>query len=339
MLTRSTSRPRLPPTTPPARRALAVPAALFVSILVLLAGGARARAAQVTGFASDRFEPAGAGSEWMSLESLDFGGHLRPSFALVGDWAWKPLVFYTPSGGEIGALVRQQLVAHADAAVVLWNRARVDVGIPFALAQSGSDFLVNGQSYAAPHGGAVGDLRLGVVVRLFGRPHERVTGALGVQLFLPTGQTQAFSGDGGVRAWTRFMVAGDRGPFAWAAQVGLHLRPQDGCGCDLAPGHELTLGASAGWRPAPRILLGPELYMSRAFSSRGAFSQAPPPVEVLLGGHVLIAPEWRASAGIAPGLTDGPGTPAVRIVVGVQYTFLPRPPVAVAAPAWQSPAP
>jgi len=300
--------------------------------------GHGALAGQVSGFANDRFEPAGAGSEWMSLESLDFRGHLRSSFALVGDWAWKPLVFYAPSDSEIGALVRQQVIGHVDAAVVLWNRVRVDVGLPIPIAQSGSDLLVNGQSYVAPHGGAVGDLRLGVDVRLFGQAHERVTGAVGVQLFLPTGQTQAFSGDGGVRAWPRFMMAGDRGRLAWAAQVGVHLRPQDGCGCDLAPGHELTLGGSVGWRPVPTLLLGPELYASRAFSSRGAFSHAPPPVEVLLGGHILIARDWSASAGVAPGLTDGPGSPAARVVVGLQYTFLPAPHAGGAPPAWEAPA-
>src|SRR5258708_38263188 len=93
VLTRTTSRPRLPPATPPARRTLAVPAALFVSVLALLAGGARARAAQVNGFASHRFEPAGAGSEGMSLESLDFGGHPRPSFRRAGRLGWEPPAF------------------------------------------------------------------------------------------------------------------------------------------------------------------------------------------------------------------------------------------------------
>src|SRR5688572_23286640 len=97
-----------------------------VSLLAVAAGSeARAQAVQaVQGFADNRFEPSGAGSDWRSLESLRFDGHLRPALALVQNWAWKPLVAYDAQGSETGALIRQQLISHLDAAVMLWDRAR-----------------------------------------------------------------------------------------------------------------------------------------------------------------------------------------------------------------------
>jgi hypothetical protein len=283
----------------------------------MLAGASARAQQQIAGFADDRFEPAGAGSQWMSLESLDFDGHLRGTFSAVGDWAWKPIVFYDPSGQQQAALVRQQAVLNVDAAVLLWHRARFDVNVPLPSMAAGTDVQIRAQSYAAPTGGVVGDLRLGGDVRLFGRPHDRVTGAAGAQLFLPTGRTQSFSSDGGVRFWPRFMLAGDWRRFTWAARLGLHLRPS--CACDLAPGSEVTLAGAAGWRASDRVLLGAELYGSHAWSSSGAFARAAPPVELLLGAHVAVTPRWRIAAGVSPGLTNGPGTPTVRGLVGAQY--------------------
>jgi hypothetical protein len=280
----------------------------------------RTAAAQtVGGLALDRFEPAGAGSAWMTLESLDFEGHLRPTFAVVGDWAWKPLVFYDPSGHELGALVRQQAMFGADASVTLWNRARLDVLLPVPIVDGGGDVQIGGRSYSAPSGGGVGDVRLGADVRVLGAARGRWRVAAGAQLFLPTGGPRQFTGDGAVRFWPRLMVAGDRGRLTWAARAGVHVRPSDKCGCDLAPGSELTLGAAAGWWMSPRLLLGAELYGSRAFSSGGAVARAAPPVEVLLAGHFTPIPHWRASLGVAPGLTNGPGSPTVRVVLGVEY--------------------
>jgi hypothetical protein len=245
------------------------------------------------------------------------------------DWAWKPLVFYDPGGHELGALVRQQAVFNLNAAVALWNRARVDLNLPLPIA-SGDDVRILDRSYGAPEGGGLGDVRLGADVRIFGAPHGRLTGAVGAQLFVPTGRNRSFSGDGGLRFWPRFMLAGERGRLVWAARAGVHLRPGDACGCDLAPGSELTLGGAVGWQLRPRLLLGAELYGSAALSGGGAFAGAAPPAELLLGGQLALKPRWRINAGIAPGLTDGPGSPGLRAVVGLQFD--------VGAPA-QAPSP
>jgi hypothetical protein len=310
------------------------------TILTALLLGARAAGAQtITGFALDRYAPAGAGSSWSTLESLDFDGHLRPAFAADADWAWKPLVFYDPGGHELGALVRQQAVLTADAAVMLWRRARVDLALPLPLVDSGSDVLIRTQNYGGPRGWSVGDLRLGGDVRLLGGPHDPWRLALGARLYVPTGGTRSFTGDGGFRFWPRVMGAGQRGRFDWAASAGVHVRPS--CGCNLAPGTELTWGAGAAWAVVPRVRVGAELSGSAAFSSASAFSRAAPPLELLLAGHVAVAPRWRVSGGFGPGLTDGPGSPVVRAVLGVQYDMTPPPsppptPLPATPPAWST---
>src|SRR5450432_2824761 len=72
----------------------------------------------VTGFADDRFEPAGGGSEWFSLESLDFRGNWRPAAGVSADLALKPLVIYDGAGHQVASLVSQQAIVHVDAALV-----------------------------------------------------------------------------------------------------------------------------------------------------------------------------------------------------------------------------
>ena len=301
----------------------------------LLAAAGEARAQQATGFAVDRFEPAAPGSAFLSLESLDYEGHLRPAAGIVSAWAWKPLVVYDGQSQQVSALVQQQLIEHVQGAIVLWDRARADLDLPVPLAHTGTTTVVGGQTYAAPDGGAIGDLRLGVSARLYARPAGAFVSAFGVQLFLPTGATRAFSSDGGVRVWPQLMAAGRRDRLTWAGRVGVHFRPQHACNCDLSPGSELTAGAGGAWRFVPRFSAGAELYLASAIAGGPFASHAGTSLEMMLAGHFVVAPRWNVSLGVAPGLTDGAGTPVARIVAGVQYVIEPPPPrVPEAPPAW-----
>lgn len=293
--------------------------ALLAAVCVL---GARPASAQtVSGFADDRFEPAGADSAWMNLESLQFQGHLRPVVAFTGDWAWKPLVVYDAQGHAQSPLVRDQVFGHLDAALMLWDRFRADVNVPFVLVNSGDGTQIGAARYTAPDGAALGDLRLGVDGVVYRRPDGLFVGAAGLQLFVPTGRTQAFSSDGGVRFWPRLSVAGERGAFAWAARLGIQVRPSDGCRCNLAPGTELDGGLAGGWHPRPQWLVGPELIWSHSIASGASALHSGTPLELMVGGHYTATPEWRFTVGVGHGLTNGAGTPAFRLIGGVQYTF------------------
>jgi len=204
------------------------------------------------------------------------------------------------------------------------NRARFDLDLPVPVVHTGRSALVGGETYAAPEGVGVGDLRLGADVRLFRR--AGVTGALGAQLFLPTGDTKAFSSDGSMRFWPQLLAAGRRDRFSWAGRFGVHVRPQNKCGCDLSPGSELTAGAGGAWRFVPRFAAGAELYLATAIAGGPFASRAATSLELMLAGHMAVAPRWNVSLGVAPGLSDGAGTPAARIVAGVQYVVEPAPP-------------
>jgi hypothetical protein len=291
-----------------------------VASLTVLAP-AVARAQTVSGFAVNRFEPAAADSTWLTAESLAFDGHLKPFAALTTDWALKPLVVYDAGGHAVASLVHNQLFAHADAALLLWNKARVDLNVPVVLLNSGDETLLGTTRYAPPDGAALGDIRLGADAVVYQRPDRLFRGAVGLQLFLPTGSTQAFTSDGGVRVWPRVSVAGDDGAFAWAGRLGVQFRPSDDCACNLAPGTEVDGALAGGWRPRPEWLLGSEVIWSHALGSGASTLRTGTPLEAMIEAHYAATPTWTFNLGLGHGLTNGAGTPGFRMIAGAQYAF------------------
>lgn len=304
------------------RRHTIVGYSLLLSTLVLIPSISQAQeAAQpAQGFALNRFNPSERGSEWFSAESLDMRGHVRPSVGVTLDWGHKPLVVYTADGNEHMTLVENQFFAHAGASLVLWNQLRLGVSVPFALAQSGQSVSSGGVNVASPTGAAVGDLRLGADLRLYGAYGDPFTVALGAQVFAPTGSRAQFTGDGAIRILPRALIAGDYGMFTYTASLGVHYRGLDEGFAGRKTGTELTGGVSAGIRAMDgALVIGPELFGSAVVAS--SLETAGPtkaPVELLFGGH-YTAGSMRFGAGVGPGLTRGLGEPAVRVLGSIEY--------------------
>jgi OOP family OmpA-OmpF porin len=307
------------------------------SLLLLLTTAvwltAAAAHAQSEGFALNRYNPAERGSDWFANESLDLRGHLRPAVGIVGDWSYKPLVLYAPGGeDELGAIVEHQLFAHVGGAVVLWDRLRGGLSVPLLLYSAGEELTTTTATFASEEGSAFGDLRLSADARLFGVYTDPWTMALGVQVHLPTGNQDAYAGDGRVRLQPRVLGAGNSGPLAYAAQLSFNYRAHSG-ELDGAPfGSELTFTAAAGIRLLEqKLLLGPELYGSTVVSEGdAAFDRRTTPVEVILGGKYRIDEAWRVGAGVGPGLTRGFGSPKLRVLLALE--FFPEPRRQVAPP-------
>ena len=94
--------------------------AAAVAGALALTSGAKAQA--ISGFALDRFEPSERGSEWFAGDTLDLRGGARPAFGVVGDYAYKPLVFFDQNGNEVRPLIKHQLFLHIGASLNLADR-------------------------------------------------------------------------------------------------------------------------------------------------------------------------------------------------------------------------
>ncbi len=290
---------------------------------VLFAALPRPAAAQSSeGIALNRYEPSERGSDWFQGESLDLRGHGRWAVGVVGDWGFKPLVVYGPDGDVVQAIIKHQAFAHLGASVVLWERVRLGLSLPVLVFQEGADATVDGVTYEAADGAALGDLRLGGDVRLVGEYGDPVALALGAQVHVPTGSRDSFASDGKVRITPRALLAGDVANFAYSVRVSSALRTQTDNFAGEPFGADMQFGATAGLRLGDGAwLVGPEIWGSTVVSDsgEGAFDKRTTPFEGVIGLHYFAGP-WRFGAGVGPGLTRGIGAPKVRSLISIEWT-------------------
>jgi outer membrane protein OmpA-like peptidoglycan-associated protein len=288
--------------------------------LVALTGTLSARAQSTSpGFSVHRFEPSERGSDWFVGESLDLRGKLRPTIGAVGDYSYRPFVGLRPDGSLDRSMVRNTVLAHLGASVVMFDRLRLAANFPIQAFTDGH-LWTNG-TYTllpSPKENGIGDLRLGADVRLFGEYGSAVTGAVGVQGWVPTGKRGQYMSDHDVRLRPRAMVAGDIDIFTYAAQVHVEYRGRSDVIADGQIGSNIGAAVSAGVRVLDKkLVVGPEIFGSTVFDA--AFKKRSTPVEALLGAHYLLADEVRIGAGAGLGLTRGFGAPESRLLVSFEW--------------------
>ncbi|MDZ4695124.1 MAG: OmpA family protein [Deltaproteobacteria bacterium] len=283
----------------------------------------------VKGFSLNRFTPADPGSDWLSLDSLKLNGHLRYSFNATSDYARKPLVLYGPSGKELGAPVSDQLYLHLGGAVMLADHVRISASLPLLVINEGKGGALNNQLFSSDEGIAVGDLRLGSDVRLFGTHGDPLTVSAGLQIHLPTGNRKAYASDGKPRLVPRVQAAGEMGMWIYAARLAFDGRFLQSDFGDRPFGNELAFAAAAGIQFADkRLIVGPELFGSTVVSDGAAFKAKATPIEAVLSARYRITDEMGIGVSGGPGFSHALGSPAVRFLASFVYApvFLAEPP-------------
>ncbi len=274
------------------------------------------------GFALDRYEPSERGSDWFANESLDLRGNGRLALGAVGDYAYKPLVFYDANGDEQAAVVEHQLFVHLGGAIVLFDRLRLGANLPLLAYSKGDSLDVANSSFSTSDKASVGDPRLTADVRVLGEYGGAATLAFGVQGFIPVGNEEAFASDGKLRIRPRLMLAGDVGDMAYAAQTGFNYRARGDNLGEEAFGSELTFSAAVGLRALDKkLIVGPEVFGSTVVSDGGdgAFKKRTTPLELVFGGKYRVTPDWRVGAAVGPGLSRGVGAPQVRVLASIEW--------------------
>lgn len=298
----------------------------FGAIAITLASASSAVAQSASGFALNRFQPSERGSDWFITDSLDLRGRGRLALGVVGDWAHKPLAIYDKDGNYVLAPVKNQVYVHAGVALIVADRLRFALSLPILAVNRGTPGTINGVTYQTNEKAALGDLRLGLDVRLFGEYGDAFTTALGVQVHLPTGSRDAYASDGKARLVPRWMFAGDIGALTYAAMVGLDGRFQTQNFAGAAFGPELDFAASLGVRVAnKKVVIGPEASTSTVISDKGDgfFKRRSTPVQLIFGTHVRVG-SFQIGAGVGPGMTRALGTPDWRVLGSLVY--FPEPP-------------
>ncbi len=299
------------------------------ALALLLVVGTTARAFEpYQGFTLNRYNPSRGGSEFSANESLLFEGHTKVNFSVVSDLAFDPLILSQRSGERISPIVDKQFIAHVTGSVNFFDRLRLGVSLPVPFFQSGAALSTTAISYPAPRTATVGDLRLNADGLILRGSALRV--ALGLDVFLPTGQTSDYVSETAIRFSPRLSAAGNFKRLSYAAAVAYAYRPtitpSEVGGVSFGP--ELLTSAAVGVRVTPRIFVGPELFTSTVIDANGDSPAGATTAEAMLSGRAQVTEQWKVGLGLARGLTQTVGSPVFRLLLSVEFA-----PAAPAVPA------
>lgn len=304
----------------PRRHRAAALAALALSAAAL---ATPARAQDVGDMALNQLDPAPAGDPFVGVPSPFIGGHLTPRAMALVDHASDPLVLQaeTPEGVVEGTVVGRQTTLHLGLSFAVMDRLRADLLLPIALAQGGESPPIQEVTFRSPEVPAVGDLRLGVRVRMLGEERSPLQLAGAASIFLPTGPGGLYVGEGAVRIAPQLIVGGRVSFLTWTAMGGAMVRGSDNPS-------SITYGAGvAAVLLDERLQVGPEVHAAtplqetylRPQDLRSIPREPVTSAEVLLSARARLPLGFQVRAGGGLGLSDAIGTPAFRIVGGIGW--------------------
>jgi OmpA-OmpF porin, OOP family len=271
--------------------------------------------------ALDRFDPAPAGDTLLELPDTRVVGRLRPSAALRLGYAHAPLVLAlsrSDGSSESVTVVDHELVAHLQGSLALSKRLLLDLDAPFVLAQGGDAGRLGDNQFGAPSGADFGDLRLGARLALLD-PRGGVPGAaFAGSLWVPTGSGR-YAGSERVRFSVAVLSGGDFSRFLWRFAAGARERSADPIYAGVF-GSEAFAGAGAGVRFGPALVAAELVGATGLDVDTGWFGRNTTHLEALLSARCGFGPISAVVAG-GPGLTRGAGTPAYRVILGVDASF------------------
>jgi outer membrane protein OmpA-like peptidoglycan-associated protein len=285
----------------------------------------RVASAQSGHISLDQFQPAPAGDSFFAVKGFDAGvGKVDFAAMAMFDYAHDPLVLFHVKDGSkdarIGALVSDQLFVHAGLSLGIVERLQVSLDFPIALVNKGENATAGGTTFRAPSGAAVGDLRAGLRLRLYGDRRGPFGIAVTGDVWFPSGNATAFASSGTVRGAPGLALGGWIGPVIWGANLGVLIQKGTDFESSRA-GTSFTFGAGAAVSLLrDRLQIGPELYGGGLLDKSGQNIPVGRSVnlEGILGLKGRLGP-MVLGAGAGPGFSSGLGTPSVRVVGSLAY--------------------
>lgn len=271
--------------------------------------------------------PASAGDRGTWVRSADVRGHLRPRFAMLLDYARRPLTVMLETQ-HTREVVRDQWQLHALGSLALAERWLVALDVPLTLHEAGSGLP---GELPEPGGAALGDMKLAVRSKPLGPAGEGLHLSVETAAWLPTAPADTYAGDDIVRfgGWVIVSGLGDR--WSWSAESGVEQREtgQIRAILPMRLGSLWTAGVSARYLvdAARRWEVGPELLVQSAFnggarlldpeSSQGLFA---------LSARFRIPSGWFAGVSAGPGLGRAPGSADLRAALIAGWSIEREPP-------------
>lgn len=286
------------------------------ALAALLSCSTAAAQTAASGFELERLElNTGRGSLLSGNGELLTPGAL--SVRLAGNYEHLPLVLRNGPDRLDRIRHRASTVLAGSYGVLPW--LEVGAQVPVVLWQNGGDPSLLGLPPVTAQGlgTPVLQARLGLLSR---RQEQPVDLAVDLGAGLPVGSASALARDPGMRFLARATVG-----WRWG-----WLEPAFDAGVLLRPPNPLSGAASRSFIPELRVGAAMAVTHERLrgeLAIRSAFSQDTryPSVEVLGGVRVPLSGELELFALGGPGLGSAPGTPSVRVLLGLAFHREPPP--------------
>jgi OOP family OmpA-OmpF porin len=316
--------------TRPTRSHARLAAAIFPTLALVLLAPAQMARAQTSVAPQDNsidpqlFQPAIGPQNFLTVEGAEVPEHKRLSFGLTLNYQQRPYTIFTQTPNASGEthVVANQFVSELDAAIGLFGRYQVGIGVPFTFYLDGDE--VN--SMGMPANLHLVETGIGDI-RLQGKAHLATLGdedqydlGLSAGLTLPTGHTQgrAYLGDKTVTG--RIVAIGtiDFGPVRAGGNLGILIREtSNSFATDLGP--QLLYGAAADYSIAKKTNLILELAGRSGLNQFAQFYNDVNPFEIDLAGRRAINGMWSVTAGVGRGVGNGIGAPDLRLFAMVNF--------------------
>ena len=303
-----------------------------VAVLLAFGLGGRSAAAQSTAIDVQQFRPNPHMLGGFAVDSARVLPHLEWTGSLMGNYAYHPLRLVRGADNETAwQFVTEQATVDVMFAIGFFDFLDLSVDLPVTVGFAGSGLPPGGP--ATPGGGGlpssgIGDLRLTPRAQflngLFGL-------GLAVDVFLPTGNDDAFLSDGKVRVAPRVAMHLDFDFLVVLLNVGLRF-VEDSELFDLTAGHELFWGLGLvvpivfnddGEPPHALDIIGEMTSYTALDDPFGSPNETG--LEMRLGARYRTPIGLGISLAGGPGIMPGYGTPDWRVIFGLQYTAPPCP--------------
>jgi hypothetical protein len=262
------------------------------------------------------------------MDDLKMTGDLGGAIALSSGYARNPLVIKAPGSPQPLAVVTSAAFVDIGGSIT-YRWFRVYVNFPTPILNTGHSGTVGQYEFTAPSVSlgttpdSISDGRIGFDARLFGTSQGKLRLGAGAQLLYPSSDRADYVTDARYRAMFRVLAAGDSGPYTYAGQVGIHLRPLNDAPVPGSPhGNEVLYGVGAGRRFAGpdgwAVIAGPEVFGQTAVQE---FFGGETGTEALLTGRLEQAGKgrnMRLKLGFGHALDHGFGAAQWRMVFGVE---------------------
>lgn len=174
--------------------------------------------------------------------------------------------------------LEHQLITYLQGGLELSNRIGLNISVPIAVFQSGGDDPAgdNVGTGLERRTVAVHDVRVDARLRAFETDNGLLRMGGGGALFIPTGDTESFAGDGQITGYIYGSAEFDFGPFYISGNIGPHFRPLRGIGDENAASNvaDLRVASELRWAGGAylplrdgSILIGGELWGTTGIES------------------------------------------------------------------------